>query len=68
MVPPDQVWLPWMVRLAASGPPLVNWLKVDKTAAGIPTERSDCLVKALCTLVAMANGTEMSDLGHNQAE
>ena len=44
MVPPDQVWLPWMVRFAASGPPLANRLKVDKTAAGIPTERSDCLV------------------------
>ena len=39
--PPDQVWLPWMVRFAASGPPLANRLKADKTAAGIPTERSD---------------------------
>ena len=46
----------WMVRSAASGPPLANRLKVDKTAAGIPTERSDCLVKAPCTFVAMANG------------
>ena len=36
--PPDQVWLPWMVRFAASGPPLANRLKVDKIAAGIPTE------------------------------
>ena len=54
--PPDQVWLPWMVRFAASGPPLANRLKVDKTAAVIPTERSDCLVKAPCTFVAMANG------------
>ena len=55
LVPPDQVWLPWIVRLAASGPPLVNRLKMDKTAAGIPTERSDCLVKAPCTLVGMVN-------------
>ena len=46
--PPDQVWLPWMIRFAASGPRLANRLKVDKTAAGIPTERSDCLVKAPC--------------------
>ena len=53
--PPDQVWLPWMVRFAASDPPLANRLKVDKTVAGIPTERSDCLVKAPCMLVAMAN-------------
>ena len=22
MVPPDQLWLPWIVRLAASGPPI----------------------------------------------
>ena len=35
--PPGQVWLPWMVRFAASGPPLASRLKVDKTAAGIPT-------------------------------
>ena len=35
---------------------LANRLKVDKTVAGIPTERSDCLVKAPCTFVAMANG------------
>ena len=46
--------------MAAMGGPLCrkwsNRLKVDKTAAGIPTERSDCLVKAPCTLVAMANG------------
>ena len=55
LVPPDQVWLPWMVRFAASGPPLENWLKVDKTTVGIPTERSDCLVKAPCTFVAMVN-------------
>ena len=33
-VNPDQVWLPWMVRFAASGPPLANRLKVDKTTAG----------------------------------
>ena len=33
MVPPDQVWLPWMVRFAASGPPLASRLKVDKTVA-----------------------------------
>ena len=25
--PPDQVWLPWMVRFATSGPPLASWLK-----------------------------------------
>ena len=66
MVPSDQVWLPWMVCFAASGPPLANQLKVDKIAAGIPTEQSDCLAKAPCTFVAMANGE--SDLGHNQAE
>ena len=35
--PSDQVWLPWMVRFAASGPPLASWLKVDKTTAGILT-------------------------------
>ena len=39
--PLDQLWLPWMVRFSASGPPLANRLKVDKTAAEIPTERSD---------------------------
>ena len=31
MVPPDQVWLPWMIRFAASGPPLVSRFKVDKS-------------------------------------
>ena len=30
--------------------------RVDKTVAGIPKERSDCLVKVPCTFVAMANG------------
>ena len=35
---------------------MANRLKVDKTAAGISTEQSDCLVKVPCTLVAMANG------------
>ena len=54
--PPDQVWLPWMVRFATNGPPLANRFKLDKTVAGKPTERSDCLVKAPCTFVAMANG------------
>ena len=56
LVPPDQVWLPWMVRFATSGPPLANRLKVDKTVAGILKEQSECLVKAPCTFVAMANG------------
>ena len=25
--PADQVWLPWMVCFAASGPSLANWIK-----------------------------------------
>ena len=33
--PPDQVWLPWMVHFAASGPPLASRLMVDKTVVGI---------------------------------
>ena len=27
--PPDQLWLPWMVRFAASGPPEDNQLMVE---------------------------------------
>ena len=42
--------------LCRSWSPLANPLKVDKTMAGIPKERSDCLVKPPCTFVAMANG------------
>ena len=54
--PPDQVWLPWMVRFAASGPPLASRHKVDKNLhIPGPIERSDCLVKAPYTFVAMAN-------------
>ena len=35
--PPDQVWLPWMVRFSASGPPLASCMaQGDKTVAGIP--------------------------------
>ena len=56
-------WSPGPSMAAMDGPPcrkwsptIVNRFKVDKTAGGIPTERSDCLVKAPCTLVAMANG------------
>ena len=54
---PDQVWLPWMVRVAASGPPPQTgsrWIK--PRLYGIPTEQSDyMLVKAPCTFAAMAN-------------
>ena len=52
---------PGLSMAAMDGPrcrkwsPTSNRLKVDKTVAGIPKERSDCLVKATCTFAAMVN-------------
>ena len=39
--------------LCRSGPPLANRLKVDKTVAGIPTERTDCLIKRHARLLQL---------------
>ena len=56
--PPDQVWLPWMVRFAESGPPLASRLKVDKTVAAWNSYRQNevtAFKRHACTFVAMVN-------------
>ena len=56
--PPDQLWLPWMVRFAASGPPAENQLMVE-----INRGWQHHLITTPCMGICCNVGLLMSDLG-----
>ena len=59
--PPDQLWLPWMVHFAASGPPAENQLMME-----INHGWEHHLITILCMGICCNGGSRMSDLGQQQ--